>query len=149
MPHGPAKRVLMADRGVENGYATNDPDNLGSGRNIGQPEPGFSGQNFTFSSQHRPLSRGLFDSSKTKGALFTTYTDCNQSLHSAKEGEHFARETVHLVASLLVLSWRRLQSVLTPFRGVRLPAAQCELLFANCASGKACTSVFLNGQSDP
>ena len=53
----------------------------------------------TFSSQHRPLSRGYFDPSKTKGARFTTYSDCKQSLHSAKESEHSARESIHFVAS--------------------------------------------------
>ncbi len=41
MSHRPARRVLMADTGVENGNATNYPINQGCARKIGQPEPGF------------------------------------------------------------------------------------------------------------
>ncbi len=37
----PARRVLTAEKGGENGNATNDQKNVGRGRNKGQPEPGF------------------------------------------------------------------------------------------------------------
>ena len=98
-----ARRVLLADKGDENGNATDGPKQLGCGRNIGQPQPGFSGLSNT--NCQLPRSHGgCFDHfrfQRFKSAWFAArFLERSQAIAYRRTiCQHFARGSTHFVAS--------------------------------------------------